>query len=125
MPDADADLQRFLPLSAATFHVLVALAGEELHGYAILKEVAERTGGEVELATGTLYGIVKRLLEEGWIAESRRRSPLADPRRRTYRLTDLGRRVVTAEAERLEGLVAMARSRNLLAAPASNTRRPS
>lgn len=122
MPDADADLQRFLPLSAATFHVLVALAGEELHGYAILKEVAERTGGEVELSTGTLYGIVRRALEDGWIAESGRRSPLEDARRRTYRLTDLGRRVVVAEAERLERLVAMARERSLLAAPAARRR---
>lgn len=125
MAEPDPDLQRLLPLSAATFHVLVALAGEPMHGYAILKEVAERTGGEVELSTGTLYGIIRRALEDGWIAESGRRSPLEDPRRRTYRLTELGRRLARAEAERLEGMVAMARARNLLGAPASNARRTS
>jgi DNA-binding PadR family transcriptional regulator len=117
MPSPRPDLDSLLPLSAATFHVLVALAGGPLHGYAILKEVAERTGGSVVLSTGTLYGIIKRLLEDGWIAESGRRSPLADARRRTYRLTDLGRAVAAAEAARLERLVSMARERHLLRAP--------
>jgi DNA-binding PadR family transcriptional regulator len=104
------------PLTPAMFHVLLALAGDDLHGYAILKEVAMRTGGEVQLSTGTLYGIIKRLLNDGLIAERRER-PAAihdDERRRYYRLTPKGRDVAAAEAERLEKVVALARSRRLL-----------
>jgi DNA-binding PadR family transcriptional regulator len=104
------------PLTPAMFHVLLALAGDDLHGYAILKEVALRTGGEVQLSTGTLYGIIKRLLNDGLIAERRER-PAAihdDERRRYYRLTPKGRDVAAAEAERLEKVVALARSRRLL-----------
>ena len=104
------------PLSPATFHVLLALAGEDLHGYAILKEVERRTAGGVSLSTGTLYGILKRLLADGLIAERRGR-PAAqedDERRRYYRLTPRGREVAGAEAERLDRLVAEARARRLL-----------
>jgi DNA-binding PadR family transcriptional regulator len=104
------------PLTPAMFHVLLALAGDDLHGYAILKEVALRTGGEVQLSTGTLYGIIKRLLNDGLIAAQRER-PAAmhdDERRRYYRLTPKGRGVAAAEAERLEKVVALARSRHLL-----------
>jgi DNA-binding PadR family transcriptional regulator len=104
------------PLTPAMFHVLLALAGDDLHGYAILKEVALRTGGEVQLSTGTLYGIIKRLLNEGLIVERRER-PAArddDERRRYYRLTAQGREVAAAEAERLEKVVALARARRLL-----------
>ncbi len=104
------------PLTPAMFHVLLALAGEDLHGYAILKEVELRTGGEVKLSTGTLYGIIKRLLADGFIVEPRVR-PAADEddeRRRYYRLTVQGRGVAAAEAERLEKVVALARSRHLL-----------
>jgi len=109
MPRDPGDL---LPLSTAMFHVLVALADEERHGYAIIKDVSARTGGAVELGTGTLYGIVKRLLAEGLVVESRRRPPAAedDERRRYYRLTDFGRRVVQAETERLEAMVRAARA---------------
>ncbi|HEX5759602.1 MAG TPA: helix-turn-helix transcriptional regulator [Thermoanaerobaculia bacterium] len=99
----------FLPLTPAAFHVLVALAGGELHGYAILKEVEGRTGGAVRLSTGTLYGLVQRFLEAGLIAEAG-----ADERRRSYRLTRLGRQVASAEAERLETLVEAARAQRLL-----------
>jgi DNA-binding PadR family transcriptional regulator len=107
------------PLTPAAFHVLVALAGGDLHGYAILKEVEERTGGEVRLSTGTLYGLVRRFLEDGWIAESPRRPGQGeDPRRRTYRLTPAGRAVAAAEARRLEAMVAAARDRRLLRGPA-------
>jgi DNA-binding PadR family transcriptional regulator len=98
------------------FHVLLALAGEDLHGYAILKEVEIRTAGEVKLSTGTLYGIIKRLLNDGLIVELRER-PAArddDERRRYYRLTNKGREVAAAEADRLEKVVALARSRRLL-----------
>jgi DNA-binding PadR family transcriptional regulator len=104
------------PLTPAMFHVLLALAGDDLHGYAILKEVALRTGGEVHLSTGTLYGIIKRLLNDGLIVERRER-PAArddDERRRYYRLTAPGREVAAAEAERLERVVALARARRLL-----------
>jgi DNA-binding PadR family transcriptional regulator len=103
------------PLTPAMFHVLLALAGDDLHGYAILKEVELRTAGEVKLSTGTLYGIIKRLLADGLIAELRQR-PAAhdDERRRYYRLTPQGREIASAEAARLEKVVALARSRNLL-----------
>jgi DNA-binding PadR family transcriptional regulator len=97
------------------FHVLLALAGDDLHGYAILKEVDLRTAGEVKLSTGTLYGIIKRLLNEGLIVELRHR-PAAndDERRRYYRLTPKGREIAALEAERLEKVVALARARRLL-----------
>src|SRR5437588_7264489 len=110
------------PLTPAMFNVLLALAGEDLHGYAILKDVAEQTAGEVQLSTGTLYGIIKRLLAEGLVAEVRSR-PLEgdDQRRRYYRLTEDGRGVAVAEAQRMEELRMRARSRRLLTAlkPAS------
>ena len=112
MPDADTTL----PLTPAMFHVLLALAGDDLHGYAILKEVELRTDGEVKLSTGTLYGIIKRLLNDGLISELRQR-PAAredDERRRYYRLTPKGRDLAAAEAERLEKVVSLARARRLL-----------
>jgi DNA-binding PadR family transcriptional regulator len=98
------------------FHVLLALAGDDLHGYAILKEVELRTDGKVRLSTGTLYGIIKRLLNDGLIAELRSRPADSgdDERRRYYRLTSQGRQVASAEAERLHELLSLARSRNLL-----------
>ena len=106
----------FGPLTPAMFHVLLALAGEDLHGYAILKEVELRTGGKVRLSTGTLYGLIKRLLADGLINELRTRPADADDdeRRRYYRLTNLGRQVAAAEAERMDEMLAVARSRNLL-----------
>ncbi len=106
------------PLTPALFNVLLALSDGEKHGYAILKEVEEQTNGEVELSTGTLYGIIKRLLAEGLIVELRSR-PAAendDQRRRYYRLTDDGRRLAVAEAERLAKLLARARSKRLIKA---------
>lgn len=113
---ASRDSETQEALTPAMFHVLLALAEEEMHGYAILKEVERRTGGKVRLSAGTLYGIIKRLNEEGWIAESSRRPAEAfdDERRRYYRLTEAGRRVAVAEARRLEELLAMARSKKLL-----------
>ena len=104
------------PLTPAMFHVLLALAGDDLHGYAILKEVELRTGGKVRLSTGTLYGIIKRLLNDGLILELRTRPADAhdDERRRYYRLTPHGRQVATAEAERMDEILAVARTRNLL-----------
>ena len=98
------------------FHVLVALADEERHGYAVIKDISARTAGTVELGTGTLYGIIKRLLAEGLVVESTRRQPvrLDDPRRKYYRLTPLGRDVVAAETERLEAMIVAARSTRTL-----------
>jgi DNA-binding PadR family transcriptional regulator len=113
------DSHEHSPLTPAMFHVLLALADGEKHGYAILKEVLLRTDGKVRLSAGTLYGIIKRLNEEGWIAESdvRPAASLDDERRRYYRLTDLGRRVAGTEARRLEELVDMARNKNLFRDP--------
>src|SRR5258708_9971819 len=92
-----------LRLTPALFHVLLSLSDADRHGYAILKEVTERTNGGVTLSTGTLYGLIKRALSEGLIVESRRR-PRADDdeRRRYYRLTEFRRQVVPAEAPRLD-----------------------
>jgi DNA-binding PadR family transcriptional regulator len=98
------------------FHVLVALADDDLHGYAIIKDISARTSGRVEIGTGTLYGIIKRLLADGLVVESKRR-PAAeedDPRRRYYRMTPWGRRVVMAEAARLEAMVDAARTTRML-----------
>ncbi|MGA8223889.1 MAG: PadR family transcriptional regulator [Candidatus Acidiferrales bacterium] len=116
-PEAERPEQS--PLTPAMFHVLLALVDEEMHGYAILKEVERRTGGKVRLSAGTLYGIIKRLNGEGWIAESSRRpaAGLDDERRRYYRLTEQGRSIAVAEARRLEELVAMARNKKLFAKP--------
>jgi DNA-binding PadR family transcriptional regulator len=105
------------PLTAAMFNVLLSLADGEKHGYAILKEVEEQTAGEVQLSTGTLYGIIKRLLAEGLIAELRSRPVEGDDqRRRYYRLTDEGRLVAIAEAQRMEKLLARARNKRLIKA---------
>jgi DNA-binding PadR family transcriptional regulator len=101
------------PLTPALFHVLLSLADGEKHGYAILKEVAARTDDKVVLSTGTLYGIIKRLLADGWIRESALGST---ERRRAYRLTPVGRKVALAEAERLRDLVTSARAKKLLTA---------
>ena len=109
----------FGPLTPSMFHVLLALAGDDLHGYAILKEVELRTDGKVRLSTGTLYGIIKRFLNDGLIAELRSRPAESedDERRRYYRLTPKGREVATAEAERMDEILSIARSRNLLKKP--------
>lgn len=101
-----------LPLTAPLFHVLVSLADEDRHGYAIIKDVEDRTNGDVRLSTGTLYGIIKRLLADGLIRESAAGS---DDRRTAYRLTAFGRKVALAEAERLRDLVMSAQAKKLLA----------
>lgn len=116
MAPANPISEPYAPLTPPMFHVLLALAGDDLHGYAILKEVELRTGGEVRLSTGTLYGIIKRLLADGLIAELRARPAAAndDERRRYYRLAPAGRAVAAAEAERMEKVLAIAGSRRLL-----------
>ena len=111
-PIPSRDPAALLPLTPAMFHVLVALADGDHHGYAILKRVAEYTEGRVQLSTGTLYGIVKRLLADGLVEEPKRRPPAADDdeRRKYYRLTAFGRAVVAAETQRLEAMVSAARA---------------
>ena len=103
----------YLPLTPAAFHVLLTLADGARHGYSIMKDVEERTGGEVRLSTGTLYGLIKRFLDDELIIEM----PAEDDgneRRRPYKLTPFGRQVARAEAQRLEQLVAAARGVRLL-----------
>jgi DNA-binding PadR family transcriptional regulator len=109
----------FLPLTPAMFHILLALADGEKHGYAILKEVARRTDDKVKLSVGTLYGNLARLESDGLIAESSRRPKLVldDERRRYYLLTALGRDVAVAEAERMEEALAQARAKKLFRKP--------
>jgi DNA-binding PadR family transcriptional regulator len=113
LPD-DARWQ--LPLLPAVFHIMVALADGERHGYGIKREVEFRTCGIINLGPGTLYGTLRRMLADGWIEECGERADPAgdDVRRRYYRLTDLGRQLAAAEAQRLESLVDLARAKNLL-----------
>lgn len=105
-----------LPLSPATFHILLSLVDGERHGYAIMHDVADRTDGAVRLGPGTLYGSLKRLLEAGLVSEDAERADpaLGDERRRYYRLTPRGLGVVRAEAHRLAAMVRAARAKNLI-----------
>jgi len=114
--DRDAAPAAAAPLSAPVFQILLALVDDDLHGYAIIQDIAARTGGDVRLTASTLYAAVKRLLDAGWIEElaERPRAERDDPRRRYYRITRLGRDVARAEARRVERLAAMARAKRLL-----------
>jgi DNA-binding PadR family transcriptional regulator len=109
-------IESYLPLTSGMFHVLLSLADGEKHGYVISKEIARRTDHEVRLSAGTLYGIIKRLLEDGFIEESEDRPDfsLDDERRRYYRLTKLGVALAGAEAERMRRVLAMARAKHVL-----------
>jgi DNA-binding PadR family transcriptional regulator len=107
------DPSPYLPLTPAAFHVLLALADGAKHGYLILKEVEERTGGDVRLSTGTLYGLIKRFLDDELIIELPAEED-GNERRRLYKLTPFGRQVARAEAARLEQLVSAARGVRLL-----------
>jgi DNA-binding PadR family transcriptional regulator len=111
------DPRRFLPLSPQQFHILLALTGGHLHGYGIIRDVEARTGGTIRLGTGTLYTALARLETLELVDESARRAAPTedDERRRYYRLTPLGRAVLTAETERLETLVRHARRRGIAA----------
>ena len=117
MPD-DEQLapEALLPLTPTVFHILLALADGEKHGYAIMQEVEARTGGAMRMGPGTLYGSVQRMLKDGLIVEARKRSELVhgEERRRYYRLTSFGQRVLQAEARRLEQLVHLAQSKQVL-----------
>jgi|SRR3990170_6029362 len=111
------DLHKRLPLSPAAFSILLALKGGDKHGYAILREVSEQSDGALKLLPGTLYNLLKRMLEDGWIEELKERPDplLDDERRRYYRLTGLGEKIVLLEAERLAGLVRAAHKHGVLA----------
>jgi DNA-binding PadR family transcriptional regulator len=115
MPKAPAP-QDLLPLTPPVFHILLALSGEERHGYGIMQEVARQTGDALDLGPGTLYGCLKRMLAAGLVEESDERPDpaLDDERRRYYRMTSLGERVVRAEAQRLASAVSVARAKRLL-----------
>ena len=105
-----------LPLPPATFHILMALADEDRHGYAIIQDVSARTGGELKLSAGTLYRSIQRMLEQGLLVETQERPApeLDDERRRYYRITTAGRRVLKSEAARLANVLTLVRARKLL-----------
>ncbi len=109
----------FLPLTPAVFHILLALADRERHGYGIMQDIAARTGGAMRMGPGTLYGSIKRMLADGLIEESGERPDpeLDDERRRYYRLTELGRSVLRAEAVRLDRLLRIAQAKHVLPQP--------
>jgi DNA-binding PadR family transcriptional regulator len=105
--------KELLPLTPPVFHILLALAEEERHGYGIMQDVARQTDGALQLGPGTLYGCLKRMLAAGLVEESEERPDpaLDDERRRYYRMTALGKRMVRAEAKRLAGAVTVAMAR--------------
>ena len=106
------DIDALLPLPPVTFHILVALADEDRHGYAIMQDISQRTEGSIKLGAGTLYRSMQRMLEQGLVAEiSTRPAPeLDDERRRYYRITPFGRTVAKAEARRLAQMLKLARA---------------
>ena len=109
--------ESLIPLPPATFHILLAVADQDRHGYGIMQEVAARTDGKLRLSAGTLYRSIQRMLEQGLLIESRERpAPEADDeRRRYYRITAFGKAVARAEAQRLAKLVSIARARGIVA----------
>lgn len=116
MPKETPDPASLLPLPTAVFHILVALAGHDRHGYSIMGDIAARTEGQVRLSAATLYSSIHRMLEQGLVAELRH-SPdpeSQDERRRYYTVTDFGRRVAMAEARRLTEMLAQARQTGLI-----------
>lgn len=119
---SDPEPESYLPLSPPVFHILMALVDEERHGYGIMQEVMFRTDGQVHLVPGTLYGAIKRLLKQKLIEETDERPDpeLNDERRRYYKLTEFGQRVLAAEAGRLARLVEQAQAKELLPGWSSN-----
>jgi DNA-binding PadR family transcriptional regulator len=119
MEKAQKNPEELLPLTPAVFHILLALADSERHGYGIMQEIAERTSGAMRMGPGTLYGSIKRMLADGLIeAAAERPDPESDDeRRRYYRLTDFGLRVLRAEAQRLEQIVSIVHSKRILSNP--------
>jgi len=109
-----ADFDSHLPLSPAVFHILLALADKDHHGYAIMRDIEDRTDGVVKVGPGMLYGSIKWLVADGFIAEAAAKGKAEDERRKYYRLTANGRGLLKAEASRLEAAVGLARSRRVL-----------
>jgi DNA-binding PadR family transcriptional regulator len=116
MAHSPEDVAQLLPLPLATFHILLALAEGDRHGYGIIQDVAARTDGALKLSAGTLYRSIQRLVEQGMIEERRERPApeLDDERRRYYRITPFGTAVARGEAQRLSQLVKLARARGLV-----------
>jgi DNA-binding PadR family transcriptional regulator len=122
MTKRDTEVESLLPLPPAVLHILIALGEGEKHGYAVMQEVAERTDGKVRMSPGTLYGSIRKMLDDGLIEElfrraaqgDARRAAPDDPRRRYYRVTKFGRAVAAAEAERLTSLLHHARLNGLV-----------
>jgi DNA-binding PadR family transcriptional regulator len=112
MPFDRSEIETLLPLTPATLHILMAIAEEERHGYAIIQDVEKRTGGEVTLSAGTLYRTIQRMLEQGLLVEARERPApeLDDERRRYYGITAFGAAVARAEASRLAALLKLVRA---------------
>jgi len=110
------DIQRLLPLTPTVFHMLLALADGEKHGYAIMRAVDQETQGQMQIRTGSLYGSIRRMIEAGLIEETTGRPDpeLDDERRRYYGLTDFGRRVLTAEAARIAQTMAVIQGKRIL-----------
>jgi len=108
-------MDELLPLTSTVFHILLSLADQERHGYGIMQEVEAMTQGRIQMGPGTLYGAIKRMLSANLIEESDERPDPKqdDERRRYYRLTPLGRRVLCAEAQRLSELVNVAQSKQI------------
>ena len=104
-------VHEFLPLTFAVYHILIALSEGKRHGYGIIQEIEAQTDGRLRMPPGTLYGAISRLVERGLIEELETE---ADERRRYYQLTELGKQVMVAEAQRLEELVNLARSKRVL-----------
>ena len=109
------DVAALLPLPPATFHILLAVAHDDRHGYAIIQDIEQRTGGELRLSAGTLYRSIQRMLEQGLLSETTERPAPEhdDERRRYYRITPFGAAAARAEARRMAGLVDMARAQGL------------
>lgn len=118
---AQSEPDSFLPLRPSVFHILLALSDGDLHGYGIMQEVAEHTDGQIKLGPGTLYGAIKRLLNDRLIVETDERPDpeLDDERRRYYRLTELGQKVLRAEAQRISRMVSVAQRKRLVPRPRS------
>ena len=116
MTSREPSVNDLLPLQPATFHILMALADADRHGYAIIQEIAERTDGLISMRTGTMYLLLQRMVADGLIEESssRPKADEDDERRRYYVVTPLGRSVATAEAKRLEAMVGQARRKQVL-----------
>jgi len=116
MKKTERSPEAMLPLTTAVFHILLALADGERHGYGIMQEIAARTDGTMRMGPGTLYGSIKRMLANGLIEASEERPDpeLDDERRRYYRLTNFGHRVVQVEARRLEQIVRLAHAKKIL-----------